>query len=53
MTGVLQVTDIVRDGISLENRYHFVPAARLLVTISPSNDRLVLRRLEVGLAPGR
>ncbi len=33
MAGVLQQGDIVRDGISLENRYHLVPAARLLVTI--------------------
>ena len=47
MTGILQRDSIVRDGISLENRYHFVPAAKLLVTIPQSNDRLVLRRLEM------
>ena len=53
MTGVLQQNDIVRDGISLENRYHFVPAAKLLVTIPPTNDRLVLRRLEIDAAAMR
>jgi len=47
MTGALQQGNIVKDGISLENRYHFVPAAKLLVTIPPTNDRLVLRRLEI------
>jgi S1-C subfamily serine protease len=47
MTGALQQGDIVRDGISLENRYHIVPAAKLLVTIPPTNDRLVVRRLEI------
>jgi hypothetical protein len=53
MTGVIAPGDIVRDGISLENRYHFVPAAKLLATIPPTNDRLVLRRLEVDPAVGR
>jgi hypothetical protein len=53
MAGVLQQGDIIRDGISLENRYHFVPAARLLVTIPATNDRLALRRLEIGPAAGR
>jgi len=47
MNGALQQGDIVRDGISLENRYHVVPAGRLLVTIPPTNDRLVLRRLDI------
>ncbi len=53
MAGVLQKGDIVRDGISLENRYHLVPAAKLLVTIPPTNDRLVLRRLDIPPAAGR
>ena len=53
MSGVLQQGDIVRNGISLENRYHIVPAARSLVTIPPTNDRLVLRRLEMEPAAGR
>ncbi len=37
----------VKDDFTLEKRFHFVPAARLLVTIPPSNDRLVLRRLDL------
>ena len=53
MTGVLQQGDIVRDGISLENRYYIVPAAKLLVTIPPTNDRLVLRRVEIDPVAGR
>lgn len=53
MTDALQPGDIVRDGISLENRYHLVPAAKLLVTIPPTNDRLVLRRLEIDPASAR
>jgi S1-C subfamily serine protease len=53
MTGVLQPNAIVKDGISLENRYHVVPAANLLVTIPPPNNRLVLRRLEIQPAAGR
>jgi hypothetical protein len=53
MTGVIQTGDIVRGGISMENRYHLAPAARLLVTILPANDRLVLRRVEFDPAAGR
>jgi hypothetical protein len=53
MTGVFQAGDIVRGGLSLENRYHFVRAARLLVTIPPANDRLVRRRVEFDPAAGR
>lgn len=49
MTGVIKPPEpnIVKDGVSLENRYHVVPAAKLLVTIPAANDRLVLRRLDL------
>ena len=53
MTDVLREEDIVMNGISLENRYHFVPAAKLLVTIPATNDRLVMRRLETDPAGSR
>jgi hypothetical protein len=52
MNGTLQQGDIVRDGISLENRYHIVPTAKLLMTSPPTNDRLVLRRLDVEIKKG-
>jgi hypothetical protein len=39
---------LVNDRISVEKRFHLVPAAKLLVTIPTSNDRLVLRRLDIG-----
>jgi S1-C subfamily serine protease len=39
---------LIYDRISVEKRFHLVPAARLLVTIPTSNDRLVLRRLDIG-----
>lgn len=37
----------VADGMTLDRRFHFIPAASLLVTVPPSNDRLVLRRLSL------
>jgi hypothetical protein len=44
-------TEPVRDGnandFTIEKRFHFVPAAQLLITIPAENDRLVLRRLEI------
>jgi hypothetical protein len=36
------------DDFTPEQRFHFIPAAHLLITIPPSNDRLVLRRVEIG-----
>jgi hypothetical protein len=35
------------DDLTLDKRIHLIPAARLLVTIPPTNDRLVLRRLDL------
>jgi hypothetical protein len=34
----------------VEKRFHLVPAANLLITIPFTNDRLVLRRLDIGKA---
>jgi hypothetical protein len=42
-----------RDDFTAEKRFHFVPAAHLLVTIPPSNDCLMLRGVDIGRArPG-
>ena len=40
--------------MTIDKRFHFIPAANLLVTVPPSNDRLVLRRLclDEGIALG-
>ena len=37
----------VEGNFTLEKRFHFIPAARLLVTLPVANDRLVLRRLDI------
>ena len=34
-------------GPGLDKRFHLVPAARLLITIPHTNDKLVLRRLDI------
>ena len=39
--------DVVNEAITPERRHQLLPAAKLLVTIPPSNDRVVLRRLDV------
>jgi hypothetical protein len=36
-----------RAGLSTDQRYHFIPAAQLLVTIPETMDRLVLHRLNL------
>ena len=50
----MSVTARVRDwqsgGLATDKRFQFVPAAQLLITIPPSNDRLLLRRLEIDKA---
>ncbi len=37
--------DWERTGLTLDKRFHYVPAAQLLVTAPDSNDRLVLRHV--------
>jgi len=53
MTGTVKMEDWFPDGVTTDQRFHFVPAAHLLITIPPSNDRLVLRRLDLDEALGR
>ena len=43
----------IESDFTVDKRFHLVPAAHLLITIPPSNDRLVLRRLDVEEALGR
>ncbi len=38
---------VLKDDFSFEKRVHFVPTAKLLVTIPASGDRLVLRRVDL------
>ena len=47
MNGANQNESFIQDDFTLEKRFHFVPAANLLVTIPFTNDRLVLRRLDI------
>ena len=37
----------IKDDFTVEKRFHLIPAANLLITIPYTNDRLVLRRLDV------
>jgi hypothetical protein len=34
----------IADAMTIDKRFHFIPAASLLITVPASNDRLVLRR---------
>src|SRR5262249_2190342 len=38
----------LQHDLTVDKRFHLVPAANLLLTIPYSNDRLVLRRLDIG-----
>jgi S1-C subfamily serine protease len=42
-----------KNELTLDKRFHFVPAAHLLITIPAENDRLVLRRLDLDEALDR
>jgi hypothetical protein len=52
MTG-FSVKDWFSEGITVDRRFHLVPAARRLVTIPPKNDRLVIRSVDVESAVAR
>ncbi|MFI5459892.1 MAG: S1C family serine protease [Isosphaerales bacterium] len=47
MDGAKNNESSTQDDFTVEKRFHFVPAANLLVTIPFTNDRLVLRRLDI------
>jgi hypothetical protein len=44
---VLEPNERAKNDFTLDKRLHFVPAAQLLITIPPENDRLVLRQLDL------
>ncbi len=47
MAGADRSESFLKDDFSIDKRFHFVPAARLLITIPLANDRLVLRRIDI------
>ena len=53
MAGTVKMEDWFPDDVTTDKRFHLVPAAHLLITIPPANDRLVLRRLELDAALSR
>ena len=53
MAGLDRNDLFIESDFTVDKRFHLVPAAHLLITIPPSNDRLVLRRLDVEEALGR
>jgi hypothetical protein len=50
MAGQERADVFIKHNFTTEKRFHLVPAAHLLVTIPPTNDRLVLRRLDLEAA---
>lgn len=50
MRGAVKDESGARDDFTIDKRFHFLPDAHLLVTIPASNDRLVLRRLDLDAA---
>jgi hypothetical protein len=47
MNGANHNESSIQDDFTVDKRFHFVPAANLLVTIPFTNDRIVVRRLDV------
>ncbi len=47
MVGAVRSLGSGGDPVTIDKRFHFIPAANLLITVPASNDRLVLRRLSL------
>ncbi len=43
--------DFIKDDFTNDKRVHFIPDARLIITIPATNDRVVLRRLDITASP--
>ncbi len=50
MSGAGENESSIQGDFTVEKRFHLVPAANLLITIPFTNDRLVLRTLDIGKA---
>jgi hypothetical protein len=50
MNGTTPNESWIKDDFTVEKRFHFIPAANLLITIPFTNDRLLLRRLDISKA---
>ena len=50
MSGAGDNESSIQGDFTVEKRFHLVPAANLLITIPFTNDRLVLRTLDIGKA---
>jgi hypothetical protein len=46
MEAVRRDEDTIAHDFTVDKRFHFVPAAKLLITVPPTDDRLVLRKLD-------
>ncbi len=44
---------LIDGDFTIEKHFQLVPAARLLITVPPTNDRLVLRRLDINKVLGQ
>ncbi|MGC8642199.1 MAG: hypothetical protein ACP5XB_20235 [Isosphaeraceae bacterium] len=53
MTAVGENDASIQDDFTIEKRFHLIPVAHLLVTIPHSNDRVVLRKLDIDQAIAR
>ena len=43
----------IKHDFTIDKRYHLIPQAKLLITIPLSNDRLVLRRIDLKVEVGK
>ena len=48
-----KMSDWFHDDLTIDKRFHLVPAARLFITIPPTNDCLVIRHLDIDQASDR
>jgi hypothetical protein len=49
----LHTESVVVDTVAVDKRFHFIPQANLLITVPMSNDRIVLRKLDLDEAVER
>jgi hypothetical protein len=47
----IESQDFIKHDFTIDKRFHLIPEADLLITVPPTNDRLVLRKLHLPAAP--